>query len=274
MTDRRLLAANARVAAADLADPPPGRERVTGTPRRVLRPVVDLLDAPEGRRERQLLLGDAVTVYEDRGGWSFLRSAKDGYVGYVPSAALGAPAAPSHRVNAPATHVYAAPDIKSPDRMALSHGSRITAIAETGDFVETVFGFVPAVHLAPVDQVDGDPVAVAALYLGTPYLWGGNSRFGIDCSGLVQAALLACGISCPGDSDLQQAVLGRPMPQGAAPRRGDLLFWPGHVALVADAGRLLHANAFHMAVSYEPLDEALARIAAQGGGAVSAHRRL
>ncbi|MFV0512964.1 MAG: C40 family peptidase [Jhaorihella sp.] len=274
MSDPRTTPANARVAAAHLAHCSDSAVRVAGTARRIGRPVADLLREPDGPRDRQLLLGEAVTVYEDRDGWSFVQAGKDGYVGYVLTESLGPEQAATHRVTAPATHVYARADIKSADRMTLSLGSLLAGRAETGGFLETGAGFVPLVHVAPVAELAADPVAVAELFLGTPYLWGGNSRFGIDCSGLVQAALLACGLPCPGDSDQQQAALGRALPGASAARRGDLLFWAGHVALVAGPGELIHANAFHMAVSREPIVQAKARIAAQGGGRVLAHKRL
>jgi len=122
--------------------------------------------------------------------------------------------------------------------------------------------------------VADDPVTIATVLLGTPYLWGGNSAFGIDCSGLVQAACMVCGIACPGDSDMQAAGLGQLVTDGSPPRRGDLLFWKGHVAWVSGPDTILHANAHHMAVAYEGLVAAVARIAAQGGGPVTAHRRL
>jgi cell wall-associated NlpC family hydrolase len=132
---------------------------------------------------------------------------------------------------------------------------------------------VPKPHLRPISHPFRDPVTVAQLFFGTPYLWGGNSAFGIDCSGLVQAALLACGIACPGDSDLQ-AALGNTVPDDAPMLRGDLIFWKGHVAMVVDDQTLIHANAHHMAVAYEPIDAAIARIKAQGGGTVTGRRRL
>jgi cell wall-associated NlpC family hydrolase len=140
-----------------------------------------------------------------------------------------------------------------------------------GCFAATPLGCVPLVHLAPLEVPEADPVVVSERFLGTPYLWGGNSAAGIDCSGLVQAACLACGIACPGDSDMQ-AALG--VAAEGPPRRGDLLFWKGHVALVRDAETLIHANAHHMAVTVEGIEAATARIAAQGHGPVTAHRRL
>ncbi len=275
MSDLRRTPVNDRVAAAHLAGEFPGRDAVTGTAAQVAVTVTDLRRTPDGARDRQLILGEGVTCYEVRDGWCFVQADKDGYVGYVTADTLvpdGGPA--SHWVSAPATHAYAAPDMKSPDRLALSHGSLLRVTGETGGFAETPAGFVPLVHLSDSATRAGDPVAVAELFLGTPYLWGGNSRWGIDCSGLVQAAHLACGIPCPGDSDQQQAELGQTLPPGSDHRRGDLLFWRGHVALVMDPGHIIHANAWRMATAVEPLHAALARIEAQGDGRVRAHKRL
>ena len=271
--DPRLTPANGRVAALSLQGQIAARSFVEGWTRHVAAPVAALRDAPEGRRAREVLRGEAVTVFEDRGGWSFVQAARDGYVGYLPADALHEVDSPDLRVCTRATHAYAAADLKSPDLMCLSFGSRLRHLGQEGRFILTDAGHVPAGHLAPLDRVEDDPVSVATLLLGTPYLWGGNSAFGIDCSGLVQAACLACGIACPGDSDLQAAGLGAPVTDGSAPRRGDLLFWKGHVAWVAGPDMILHANAHHMAVAHEGLAEAVARIEAQGGGPVTAHRR-
>ncbi|MDK3075625.1 NlpC/P60 family protein [Sedimentitalea sp. JM2-8] len=273
MSDPRSTPANLRVAARHLAEIPDGAVRVTPRPRRVAKPVCDLLRRPNGPRDRQVLWGETVDEYESHDGWSFVQARKDGYVGYVPTADLGPDARTTHWVARPATHLYEAPDIKSPDRTTLSFGSRLTVLDETGAFAETADGFVPKVHLWPADRRFSDPVAVAELFLGTPYLWGGNSRFGIDCSGLVQTALIACGEACPGDSDQQQAVLGRDVADGRM-EPGDLLFWKGHCALVAENSRLIHANAFHMAVSHEALPAAIERIRSQGDGPLTAHKRL
>ncbi|KIC10602.1 NLP/P60 hydrolase [Leisingera sp. ANG-M1] len=280
MADRRLTPANSRVAAAYLEDLPEGVERVDGTAARIGVPVADLLRAPNGARDRQLVYGEPVTVYEEHEGWAFLQAAKDGYVGYVgyvPGTALIPVFEATHWVSAPATHAYTADDFKSPETRALSHGSRVQVLGGAGQlpgrFLETNLGFIPARHLSPLGAHADDTVAVAELFLGTPYLWGGNSRFGIDCSGLVQAALLACGIPCPGDSDMQEAELGAPAPSGDY-QRGDLLFWKGHVAMVRDAQTLIHANAHDMAVALEPIDAAIERIQTQGDGPVTAHKRL
>ena len=273
MTDPRRYPANARVAAADLPDAPDHLLRVTPTPHQIAAPVVDLLRRPDGPRDRQLLFGERILVLETREGCCFIQSDKDGYVGYVPAHVLVEPVAATHRVTAPATHLYPQPDFKQHEVAALSHGSLLRVTGTSGRFAETPMGHVPSGHLSPIGDFATDPVSIAELYLGTPYLWGGNSRWGIDCSGLVQAALIACGHPCPGDSDMQEREVGTLLPPDSAPQRGDLLFWKGHVAMVSDADTLVHANAHHMAVVHEPLREAIQRIAAQGDGPVSAHRR-
>jgi len=274
MTDPRRHPANARVAAARLRGTVAAPRFAEGVARRVTVPVADLLRAPQGARDRQLLMGESVTVYEDHAGWAFVEDGRDGYVGYVPSAHLADLPAPTHRVTARSTHLYPAPDFKTRESAALSHGSLLAVTATGARFAETPLGFVPAAHLSPVAARAADPVAVAEIFLGAPYLWGGNTSFGIDCSGLVQMACLACGIACPGDSDMQEAELGHALPADAALQRGDLLFWVSHVGWVADAQTLLHANAFHMATVYEPLPEAVARIAAQGDGPVTSRKRF
>ncbi|MCR8825294.1 C40 family peptidase [Pseudosulfitobacter koreensis] len=235
--------------------------------------LTDLLDAPNGTRDRQLIYGDPITVLGAREGHSYVRSDKDGYIGFVPTSALINPTQPTHRIIARASHAYAQADMKSPDRLPLTFGSRLTALSETPRFIETAAGFVPKQHIAPEDQHHNDPATIAEIFLGTPYLWGGNSGTGIDCSGLIQAACLACNIACDGDSDQQARNLGTALPDDTPPRRNDLLFWKGHVALVYDSETLIHANAHHMATSFEPISNALNRIA-QSDGLLTAHRRL
>lgn len=273
--DRRLTPANARVAAAHLKGRVEAASYVAGWQQRVILPVADLCRAPEGARERQLLMGDAVTVFEDRQGWAFVQAKKDGYVGYVASAGLADGAAPTHWVAVPSGHIYSAPDLKAPELTGLVFGNGVTCVAHMPRYHETANGgFIAKPHLWPFDKRFSDPVTVAQLHFGAPYLWGGNSIHGIDCSGLVQASMLACGIDCPGDSDMQQAALGEMLEDSEPLRRGDLLFWKGHVAMAVDHETLIHANAHHMAVAYEPADHAIRRIQAQGEGPVIARKRL
>lgn len=274
MSDRRLTPANGRVAAEALRDSAEAEQYVAGAARRLSVPVADLLSAPRGKRERQVVRGESLTVYEDLDGWSFVELGRDGYVGYLRSDTVHKGDVPTHRVAIRMTHLYPQADLKAPEIHALSHMSQVQVLDEDGRFARTPGGYIPKTHLAPLDQHLIDPVQIAELYLGTPYLWGGNSGFGIDCSGLVQASCLCCGIPCPGDSDLQEAALGRALSEDAPLRRGDLIFWKGHVAWVADPDTILHANAHHMAVSFEPLQDAITRIEAQGDGPVTARKRL
>ncbi len=273
ITDRRLLPRNARVVAAALPqDLITTQTRVAGTRATVRVPVADLLRDPDGARDRQLLLGEEVCVYERRAGWAFVQAARDSYVGYLREDTLGAYTAATHCVSAAATHVYDAPDFKTREQLALSFGSQLTVVNDAdARFVETSLGYVPRAHLRPLSAVEQDPVAVAERFLGTPYLWGGNSRFGIDCSGLVQAAYLSCGWACPGDSDQQERACGAAATRGY--QRGDLLFWKGHVALVRDQATLIHANAYHMATAIEAVEAAITRIKMQGDGDVTSHIR-
>ncbi|APE44892.1 NLP/P60 hydrolase [Sulfitobacter alexandrii] len=240
-------------------------------PGQVVAPVADLCRSPGGPRDRQLLFGDRLTrLGADTAGFTYVQAEKDGYCGHVRTTGLGPARKATHWVISPATHVYSEASFKSPEVCSLSFGSALTVTGTVEGYAKTAEGFVPLKHLREANQRFDDPVAVAELFLGTPYLWGGNSRWGIDCSGLVQAALLACGIPCPGDSD-QQLILGE---AATAPyRRNDLLFWKGHVALVRDSETLIHANAHAMLTAIEPIGAAIDRISAQGDGAVTAHRR-
>ena len=273
--DRRRFACNGRVAHVSLAGEVGDVPLTEGRRAQVDDPVADLLADPGGRRDRQLLLGAAVRVLEERDGFAFVMAEADGYCGYMWEDTLADPGPPpTHRVSARATHVYDRAEIKSPDRMRLSLGAVLHVSGVSNGFAETPLGHVPLAHLTDLTETESDPVAVAERLLGTPYLWGGNSSLGIDCSGLVQVALTLCGLDCPGDSDMQAAELGVALPEDAALQRGDLLFWKGHVAWVADDARLLHANAHHMAVAFEGIEAAIDRIAAGGDGPVTARRRL
>lgn len=272
MTDRRLTPANDRAALATLRGVVDAPRHVAGEPAAVAVPLADLRAAPGGARDRQVVLGEALTVIDRHEGWAFVRMGKDGYCGYLPDGALGEPGSPTHWVAAPASHLYPEPRVQAEARAALPLNARLTVLAETGDFAETSHGFVPRRHLRDIGNWHADPVAVAQTLLGTPYLWGGNSRAGVDCSGLVQMAMLACGRDCPADSDLQQS-LGEDVPAKKPLRRGDLVFWTGHVAMAMNADHVIHATAAFMAVVAEPLAPALKRIEAARGGPVTARRR-
>jgi len=273
--DRRLTPANAHVAATYLKGSIEAPTYTDGELWCVGQPVVNLYRSPDGARDRQLLLGDVVTVYDTRDGYAFLRAQKDGCVGYVRAEALIAPFTPTHWVAVPGGHSYSKPDIKSSEVDSLVFGNALEIVSHMPKFFETAQGtFVPKPHLWPIEKRFTDPVTVAQLHFGAPYLWGGNSARGIDCSGLVQASLMAVGQACPGDSDLQEAALGTTLAPDADLQRGDLLFWKGHVAMVVDADTMIHANAHAMAVSYEPIAKAVLRIEAQGGGPVTSRKRL
>lgn len=250
-------------------------ERYTdGTLLRVAQSVADLhLKKTAAGLDRQILYGHPVRQLEGNDGLS--RDETSGYVGYVSPAALAVWAPPTHRVTARATLLFTAPDIKSPNPMRLSQGSLLQIQQQDDRFARTHDGqYAIADHLCDVDKPMPDLAASAEHLLGTPYLWGGNSAFGIDCSGLVQIACQAAHIPCPGDSDQQCEALGQSLAPRTAPKRNDLFFWPGHVAIAVDESTLIHANAHHMAVALEPIKDTLARIDAQGNGPLLAHKRL
>lgn len=271
--DRRLTPATARVAHLSLQGKMESPAFTEGQTLRVAVPLVDLLRAPGGARDRQVLLGEGFTVIDRDQGHAFGMAAKDGYCGWLPEAALTDAAEPTHWVSTPGTHLYPEPRVQGKELGALSLGAQVTVSGQIGKWAETALGFVPAMHLRALGDWLDDPVRVAEGFLNTPYLWGGNSRAGIDCSGLAQGALLACGVAAPGDSDMQQS-LGAAIPEGEKLRRGDLLFWKGHVALVVDAERMIHANGHSMSVAYEGIEACIARVIAQGEGDVTHRRRL
>jgi cell wall-associated NlpC family hydrolase len=226
--------------------------------------------ARDAALDTEVLCGERVTIYEtSEEGWCWGQLDADGYVGWIPENALAPPGpAPTHKVAALHTLMFPGPSIKLPPRRSLPLGARVAVMRTQDRLALTAAGkFVPAGHLVPLDTMEPDFVAVAERFVGTPYLWVGKTALGIDCSGLVQIALTAAGIVCPRDSDMQQAALGQPVDwhgEAGALRRGDLMFWTGHVAIVRDAATIVHANAYHMAVAVEPTEAAVARIRAAG----------
>ena len=244
---------------------------VTGENRRVKRASVALRVKPDHELglATELLYGETVTVFETADGWSWLQAERDGYVGYVPAEVLDEPGPPAtHRVSAIGTFLYGSADMKSPPLMHLSINTPL-AVADMQDkFCRlSTGGFVIARHVVAATKSARDYVDVAERLIGVPYLWGGRTRIGVDCSGLVQLAMEAAGLRCPRDSDMQAAEVGDNLliPDSLdGLRRGDLVFWPGHVGIMVDGVMLLHANAHHMAVVVEPLASATARIEKTG----------
>ncbi|MGH6994968.1 MAG: C40 family peptidase, partial [Stellaceae bacterium] len=223
---------------------------VEGVPHEVIEPIVDLRREPahEALLDTQALKGECVTVYEtSEEGWAWGQLESDGYVGYLSANALGPLGRkPTHRVVAPRTLGFPGPDIKLPPMIALPMGATIEIVREDARFAINAYGWhFPLAHVAPLAKPLLDFVGVAEMLLNAPYLWGGKTSLGIDCSGLVQIALQVCGHACPRDTDMQESALGR-APSVNDLRRGDLLFWKGHIAIARNAETIIHANAHAM----------------------------
>ena len=278
--DPRVTPARADLAAKELEGKVPAARYVDGRIYEVIEPQAPLRASarPDASLATEALKGERVRIFDmNAEGWAWGQLATDGYVGWLPANALAPPGPPpTHKVAALRTLVFPGPSIKLPPIVALPLGAHL-AVARIADrmAITSAGGYVPAAHLAPVGHHETDFVAVAERFVGVPYLWGGKTMLGLDCSGLVQVALTACGISCPRDSDMQEAALGVPFEHAAGLadlKRGDLIFWKGHVGIVNDPATLIHANAFHMAVTIEPLADAVERISNTGSDVTSVRR--
>jgi cell wall-associated NlpC family hydrolase len=249
---------------------------VEGTRHQVIEPAAALRRAPshEARLDTQALLGESVMVYETtEEGWAWGQLETDGYVGWLSANALAAPGpAPTHKVAVPRTLGFPGPDIKLPPVAGLPMGALLSIVRQDERFAITAAGWhLPVVHLAPIKARQPDFVAVAERLLAAPYLWGGKTSLGLDCSALVQVSLQAAGIACPRDSGMQELALGK-LSSLSELRRGDLVFWQGHVAIARDSETLIHANAHAMMVAIEPASEAIARIKAAGSEVTTVKR--
>lgn len=274
--DPRIHAYRADLAARHLQGQIEAQRFVDGTPYDVIEPVAGLRREPlhGARLDTEALFGERVAVYERTDeGWAWSQLENDGYVGWLPANALATPGpAPTHKVSALRTLAFPAADIKVPPLAGLPMGARLAIARQDERFAVTTSGWhLPAAHLVPLSAKQPDFVAVAEQFLGVPYLWGGKTSLGLDCSGLVQIALQAAGTACPRDSDMQEQALGARLALDDL-RRGDLVFWKSHVAIVRDGDTLIHANAYHMMVAIEPVAQAIARIGATGSEPTSVRR--
>ncbi len=273
----RLTPSNGTIAHVSLRDVVDAESYVNGTLRQIRVPVADLLRSPNGGLDSQLLKGVPFLALDadESTGFTFGQSVRDGYVGYVRSEDLQDLCPGTHRVTALSSHIYAEPKLKTRPTASIPFGAEIGATSEDQGFLRIGENeYLPARHAAPLDEIVSDFVTVLERFEGIPYLWGGNSVWGMDCSGAVQLALNASGQACPRDTDMQENTLGKWLKPDAGLRRGDLVFWRGHIAVMTSNTLLIHANAHHMAVKIEPLSVALSRIKTAGGGAVSCFKRL
>jgi cell wall-associated NlpC family hydrolase len=279
MDDPRLTPARPDLAAKYLEGKVEADRFVEGQMFEVSQALAPLRRAPSPDAEllTEALKGERVTIYDRNGegfAWGQLNS--DGYVGWLPDAALTKPASePTHKVTALRTFAFPAASIKLPPVETLSMGAGVTITRDDGAFAVTREGwYLPRGHIGSLEALEDDFVTVAERFTGTPYLWGGKSSLGIDCSGLVQISLNAAGLGCPRDSDMQLDGLGRELSAAEMKhlQRGDLIFWEGHVAIARDATTIVHANAYHVATVIENTRDAIARIKAAGSEIIAIKR--
>ena len=279
--DPRLTPARADLAAVHLKGTIDAPHYATAESKVVTVPVAQLYAVPDSAAvlQTELLLGERFDVYEEKDGWGWGQATRDGYVGYVSLQAFeDVGADPDHQICAPRTPIFAHPDLKAPV-LGFAHGNSLFACAGKDDrYLQLGVdqGWVFGGHCAPMDQFAEDWVFAAEGYEHAPYVWGGRSSLGLDCSALVQNALMMGGIGALRDSDMQEKNLGVPVKMDAdlsGLLRGDLVFWKGHVGIMLDAQILLHANAHHMKVAREPLAQTVSRIE-KTAGTITAIRRL
>ena len=272
--DPRVTPANETVACSTLKGKIKHANFVEAKNYQVNVPFVDLLGSPDGKRNRQLIYGSKVKYFSAAKGWAFIQNTYDNYVGYVPESTIASETQKTHIVTAPLAHVFMEPNIKSKNIEILPLAARVSGEVIENGFLETELGWISVSQLKRKTELSKDPVEVSKLLQNAPYLWGGNTTLGIDCSGLIQISLLLCGIDCPGDSDQQMNTLGQNIDIGSPRKKGDIIFWKGHVAWALNERQILHANAYHMATVIEEANEAIERIKKQDNNSVIAHKRL